>query len=170
MAVVIILGLIIFVLTLTGICSLDEGGSAYFFGFDAFCIILLLFVIFGCESPKFSATDEIVSSEEIKLADIQTEDGQECYVLRNSEGRYYFITEVEDEFGKGHSSFKEMWIDGTQVIVNEDDTSLNGAYVRVDECNAKVTFESLGIKPVKAYTFVVPSGTIVYTKDLPESK
>ncbi|MCQ2748859.1 MAG: hypothetical protein MJ246_02315 [Clostridia bacterium] len=170
MVLVAILAIFIIALTLAGICSLDEGGASIFFIFDAIVIVLLLVVLFGYDSPKYSATDEIVSTEELKLADIETEDGEKCYVLRNSEGCYYFITEVEDQFGKGHSAYKESWIYGQDVLIVEEETDTDSACVILDEFKAKVSMKSLGLKPVKSYTFVVPKGTIKFTKQLPESK
>lgn len=166
MVIIIILAILVIANIALLISSFDDGGVIFMVSAGIFAGLLIL-VIFFTDPPKEAATNLIKSTDEMKLASIQGENSDESYVLRNSEGEYYFITEVEDQFGKGHSGYKEKVIDGSEVFIFEDESNTNGAYVRIDEYDAKCSAMSSGFRNVKAYTFVVPKGTIKYVQELP---
>lgn len=166
MGIAIIIVIVGIIAVFVGISLRDvEGWIFSLFGL-ALVVVAIIVAFFGA-SPIDTATDIVVGTEECKLATLDTHDGSECYVLRNSQGMYYFVTEVEDQFGKGHSAYKEKWIDGDDVLIIEDETSSDRAYVVIDKLDARMTFESCGFQPVKCYTFVVPKGTIQFTRQLP---
>lgn len=156
------------VVIISGIYSIHEGIGIFCVFFGTILLAIVIFCICNESSPIESATDKVVSSEEIKLATI-LEDENECYVLRDSRSNYYFITEIDNQFGAGHSLYEEKWISGNEAIVVEDEISVY-PYVEIIQLDAKPSAGTLGIQPVYKYVFHVPEGTICFTEEMPIEK
>lgn len=132
---------------------------------------LLIASIFSSDSPLEAATNKVVDVKEYKLLQLQGKDEDECYVLRDSYGNYFYITETQHLYSKDVSLSSAEYIESSNRFVIEDEKDdISEPYVIVEDIDAKITAGSLGVKPIKRYTFVVPKGTIKFVEELPNTK
>lgn len=156
---------------LAGVHCIVNGDKVGFLGIVAGSVLCIVGITtaLSTDSPIENATDKFTNVKECKLATIQDNDNSDCFVLRNSQGQYYFVIEYENKFGNGNSDFEPVKIDGTKVIVVESETDdAIDAYVDIDSVEAKATAGSTGLNPIEKYTFNVPAGTIRFVENLPE--
>lgn len=156
---------------LAGVHCIVNGDKVGFLGIVAGSVLCIVGITtaMSTDSPIESATDQFTNVKECKLATIQDNDNSDCFVLRDSQGQYYFVIEYENKFGNGNSEFEPVKINGTKVIVVESETDdAIDAYVDIDSVEAKATAGSTGVNPIEKYTFYVPAGTIRFVENLPE--